>query len=55
MPKCGKDDLAFQIGPMSMTKKTLSHIYQRHIMDDYNGIYNCNGLKYSPFGISNNF
>jgi hypothetical protein len=24
-------------------------------MDDYNGIYNCNGLEYSPFEILNNF
>jgi hypothetical protein len=24
-------------------------------MDDNNGIYNCNGLKYSPFENSNNF
>ncbi len=24
-------------------------------MDDYDGIYNCNGLKYSPFKIFDNF
>jgi len=24
-------------------------------MDDYDGIYNCNGLKYSPFEIFVNF
>jgi hypothetical protein len=25
------------------------------IMDDYDGIYNCNGLKYSPSEIPDNF
>jgi hypothetical protein len=24
-------------------------------MDDYDGIYNCNGLKYSPIEIFDNF
>ncbi len=29
--------------------------YKYTFMDDYNGIYNCNGLKYSPFESFDNF